>query len=187
MRRPTGEAMRVGPIGRATTACGFSHFAAPQAKHHSPPPATPNRPASHHHDHGKIEHVLLISVDGLHPRDLAWFVQQLPASHWLPSPGTAPTTAPRHDPVPRATHSPDMVGQVTDGETSVTGIYYDDTFNHDVFPARDHKLRRPGSQAPKSPTTEAERHQPELNRREARAPPACRAPILADDRPTRSA
>jgi hypothetical protein len=28
-----------------------------------------------------------------------------------------------------------MVGQVTGGNPGVTGIYYDDTFNHDVFPA----------------------------------------------------
>lgn len=30
---------------------------------------------------------------------------------------------------------PGMVGQVTGGDPGVTGIYYDDTFNHDVFPA----------------------------------------------------
>ena len=31
--------------------------------------------------------------------------------------------------------SPGMVAQVTGGDPRVTGIYYDDTFNHDVFPA----------------------------------------------------
>jgi Type I phosphodiesterase / nucleotide pyrophosphatase len=30
---------------------------------------------------------------------------------------------------------PGMVGQLTGGDPRVTGIYYDDTFNHDVFPA----------------------------------------------------
>jgi len=30
---------------------------------------------------------------------------------------------------------PGMVGQVTGGDPKVTGIYYDDTWNHDVFPA----------------------------------------------------
>jgi Type I phosphodiesterase / nucleotide pyrophosphatase len=31
--------------------------------------------------------------------------------------------------------SPGMVVQVTGGDPRVTGIYYDDAFNHDVFPA----------------------------------------------------
>jgi len=31
--------------------------------------------------------------------------------------------------------SPGMTGQVTGGDPRVTGIYYDDTWNHDVFPA----------------------------------------------------
>jgi hypothetical protein len=31
--------------------------------------------------------------------------------------------------------SPGMVAQVTGGDPRVAGIYYDDTFNHDVFPA----------------------------------------------------
>jgi hypothetical protein len=30
---------------------------------------------------------------------------------------------------------PGMVGQVTGGDPRVTGIYYDDTWNHNVFPA----------------------------------------------------
>ena len=31
--------------------------------------------------------------------------------------------------------TPGMVAQVTGGDPRVTGIYYDDTWNHDVFPA----------------------------------------------------
>ena len=31
--------------------------------------------------------------------------------------------------------SPGMVAQVTGGDPGVTGIYYDDTWNHDLFPA----------------------------------------------------
>src|SRR5258708_7590928 len=86
-------------------------------------------------DHGSsIKHVLLISVDGMHQQDLAWYVKNNPDSllatlerHGLEYSG-AQTPFPSDS-------SPGMYGQVTGGDPRVTGIYYDDTFNHDVFPA----------------------------------------------------
>ena len=79
-------------------------------------------------------HVLLLSVDGMHQRDLAWFVRQHPASALarLVHGGTSYSRA--QTPVPSDSF-PGMVGQVTGGNPRTTGVYYDDTFNHDLLPA----------------------------------------------------
>src|SRR3984957_12047308 len=86
------------------------------------------------HPRSEIRHVLLLSVDGLHQQDLSWYVQHYPASTLasLVRHGTDYTDA--LTPVP-SDSSPGMVAQVTGGDPGVTGIYYDDTYNHDIFPA----------------------------------------------------
>jgi hypothetical protein len=82
----------------------------------------------------QIRHVLLISVDGLHQQDLAWYLRTHPDSALarLSAHGIEYSNA--RTPVPSDSF-PGLVGQVTGGDPGVTGIYYDDTFNHDVFPA----------------------------------------------------
>ncbi|MDQ2814123.1 MAG: alkaline phosphatase family protein [Actinomycetota bacterium] len=89
------------------------------------------RPSDHH---GRIKHVLLISVDGLHQQDLAWYVHSYPHSvlAHLYRDGLEYSSA--LTPFP-SDSAPGMVAQVTGGDPRVTGIYYDDTWNHDVFPA----------------------------------------------------
>jgi hypothetical protein len=89
--------------------------------------------ASDHHG-SKIQHVLLISVDGLHQQDLSWYVKHNPDSLLanLEHHGLEYSNA--ETPFPSDSF-PGMVGQVTGGDPRVTGIYYDDTWNHDVFPA----------------------------------------------------
>src|SRR5581483_1144378 len=79
-------------------------------------------------------HVLLLSVDGLHAADLAWYVASHPHSALasLTRDGTQFTDA--RTPFPSDSF-PGMVGQVTGGNPSSTGIYYDDTFNHALLPA----------------------------------------------------
>src|SRR5580700_4511944 len=79
-------------------------------------------------------HVLLISVDGLHQTDLAWYVEGHPASAMarLVKGGAEFTNA--QTPVPSDSF-PGMVAQVTGGNPSSTGIYYDDSFNHALLPA----------------------------------------------------
>ena len=84
-----------------------------------------------HPDHGSsIKHVLLISVDGLHQQDLAWYVKTYPDSllATLMRHGLEYSNA--ETPFP-SDSSPGMVAQVTAGNPRSTGIYYDDTFNHD--------------------------------------------------------
>jgi hypothetical protein len=86
-----------------------------------------------HDDHDRSPHVLLVSVDGLHQSDLDWYVAHHPDSTLahLTSGGTEYDHA--VTPVPSDSF-PGMVAQVTGGNPGTTGIYYDDTFNHDLLP-----------------------------------------------------
>ena len=95
---------------------------------------TPASAHRHGHDEALAEHVLLLSVDGLHQADLAWYVQQYPDSAlaYLASHGAEFTQA--HTPIPSDSF-PGMVGQVTGGDPRTTGVYYDDTYNHALLPA----------------------------------------------------
>jgi hypothetical protein len=81
-----------------------------------------------------VQHVLLISVDGLHQQDLTWYVQNYPKSllATLDRQGVEYSNA--QTPFP-SDSSPGMTAQVTGGNPVSTGMYYDDTWNHDVFPA----------------------------------------------------
>ena len=82
----------------------------------------------------EIRHVLLLSVDGLHQQDLAWYVRQYPASILASLVGHGIEYSDALTPIP-SDSAPGMVAQVTGGDPGVTGIYYDDTWNHDLFPA----------------------------------------------------
>lgn len=81
-----------------------------------------------------VSHVLLISVDGMHQSDLAWYVQTHPKSTLAALVAQGVDFSNASTPFPSDSF-PGMVGQVTGGNPSSTGIYYDDTWNHDVFPA----------------------------------------------------
>src|SRR5437899_1316074 len=85
-------------------------------------------------DQATAKHVLLISVDGLHQTDLAWYIKQHPSSALarLVKSGTEFTNA--QTPFPSDSF-PGMVGQVTGGNPSSTGIYYDDSQNTALLPA----------------------------------------------------
>jgi hypothetical protein len=84
--------------------------------------------------HSPIRHVLLISVDGMHQQDLAWYVRTYPHSVLadLVRHGTEYSDALSTIP---SDSFPATVGLMTGGTPGVTGFYYDDTYNYDVFPA----------------------------------------------------
>jgi len=85
--------------------------------------------------HGKtVDHVLLISVDGMHQSDLAWYVLNRPNSTLASLVNKGVDYSNASTPFPSDSF-PGMVGQATGGNPLSTGIYYDDTWNHDVFPA----------------------------------------------------
>ncbi|MBS1678611.1 MAG: alkaline phosphatase family protein [Actinobacteria bacterium] len=85
------------------------------------------------HGRGRDEHVLLLSVDGLHQADLRWYDQTHPFSALasLSRNGTEFTQA--KTPVPSDSF-PGMVGQLTGGNPATTGIYYDVSYNRELLP-----------------------------------------------------
>jgi hypothetical protein len=90
--------------------------------------------ANHLQHRSRIKHVLLLSVDGMHQQDLEWYVNRFPSStlaelvHRGVEYSRAETTIPSDS-------FPATVGLMTGGDPGVTGFYYDDTYNYDVFPA----------------------------------------------------
>ena len=80
------------------------------------------------------KHVLLLSIDGLHQTDLAWYVAHHPESALAMLVGGGVEFTKARTPFPSDSF-PGMVGQVTGGNPSSTGVYYDDTWNHALLPA----------------------------------------------------
>ena len=80
-----------------------------------------------------IQHVLLVSVDGMHQSDLDWYVAHHPGSELarLATGGAEYTGAQTTDP---SDSDPGGTGIMTGGDPKVTGIYYDDEYSHGVFP-----------------------------------------------------
>jgi hypothetical protein len=91
-------------------------------------PSTPGAPTS------TIQHVLLISVDGLHQSDLNWWVANHPGTALanLALGGAQYTSA--HTPVP-SDSDPGMTAQMTGGNPKSTGVYYDVSYSHNVYEA----------------------------------------------------
>jgi Type I phosphodiesterase / nucleotide pyrophosphatase len=85
------------------------------------------------HDRGTVYHVLLISVDGLHQSDLAWYVQTHPNSTLAALAAQGVDYSNASTPFPSDSY-PGMIAQLTGGNPATTGAYYDDTWNHAVFP-----------------------------------------------------
>ena len=85
------------------------------------------------HDQG-IQHVLLISVDGMHQSDLDWYVANHPNSELarLATGGAEYTDAKTADP---SDSDPGGTALMTGADPKLTGIYYDDEYSHGVFPA----------------------------------------------------
>ena len=84
-------------------------------------------------DRGKVDHVLLVSVDGMHQSDLAWYVQTHPQSTLAALTAQGVDYSNASTPFPSDSY-PGMIAQATGGNPSTTGAYYDDTWNHAVFP-----------------------------------------------------
>lgn len=81
-----------------------------------------------------VDHVLLVSVDGMHQSDLAWYVQTHPHSTLAGLMAQGVDYAAANTPFPSDSF-PGLIAQVTGGNPRSTGIYYDDTWNHALFPA----------------------------------------------------
>jgi hypothetical protein len=81
-----------------------------------------------------VQHVLLLSIDGLHQTDLTLYVQTHPTSALAALVGNGIDYTQAQTPVPSDSF-PGMVAQVTGGNPSSTGVYYDDTYNYALDPA----------------------------------------------------
>jgi type I phosphodiesterase/nucleotide pyrophosphatase len=121
------------PIRRATAvAGGVAALIAGTAAGPALAAGHPARPDAHGGP-PRISHVLLISVDGLHQQDLDWYVRTHPHSALARLDGHGIEFSRARTPFPSDSF-PGLVGQVTGGDPGVTGVYYDDTFSHGVFP-----------------------------------------------------
>ncbi|WP_330297304.1 alkaline phosphatase family protein [Streptomyces sp. NBC_00503] len=97
--------------------------------------------------HTATQHVLLVSVDGLHQSDLAWYTAGHPQSALARLVGSgvqytaARTTTPSDS-------FPGMIAQVTGGGPGTTGVYYDDSYDASLLPAgtTDCKAAKPGAE-----------------------------------------
>ncbi len=87
----------------------------------------------HHHHHRRIQHVVLISVDGLHQSDLEWYVQSYPDSELAKLVAGGAEYSSAHTPVP-SDSDPGMTAQMTGGNPGTTGVYYDVEYSNAVFP-----------------------------------------------------
>ena len=84
----------------------------------------------------KVQHVLLISVDGMHESDLRQYVAGHPTSALAALSGSGVTYSQAHSAMPSDSF-PGLLALVTGGTPKSTGVYYDDSY--------DRKLAAPGS------------------------------------------
>jgi hypothetical protein len=92
------------------------------------------QPSAAKPDGGGYEHVLLISVDGMHAVDLANWIKSHPNGSFAKLAHTgviypnALTTAPSDS-------FPGMIAQVTGATSKTAGLFYDDSYDRTVFPS----------------------------------------------------
>ncbi len=91
------------------------------------------------------EHVLLISVDGLHAIDLANYVAAHPQSAMAGLQKTGVFYPNALSPNPSDSF-PGLVAQLTGGTPAVTGVYYDDSFDRSYFAAGSKCQGNPGTE-----------------------------------------
>src|ERR1700734_1134521 len=93
--------------------------------------------------HAQTQHVVLISVDGMHQSDLDWYVATHPTSELarLATGGAEDSNAQTPDP---SDSDPGGTGLMTGADPKLTGIYYDDEYSHGVFPAGTTNCSGPG-------------------------------------------
>jgi hypothetical protein len=81
---------------------------------------------------GDAQHVLLLSIDGMHQSDLTRYVQAHPDSTLAAISGRGVVYTNAQTPVPSDSF-PGLLAQVTGGNPRTTGVYYDDSYAHDLL------------------------------------------------------
>ncbi len=82
----------------------------------------------------QIQHVLLISVDGLHQSDLAWYVARHPYSELAKLASRGAEYSRARTSVP-SDSDPGGTALMTGGDPRATGVYYDVEYDHSLYPA----------------------------------------------------
>jgi len=114
-------------------------------------PVRANDRSDDHQDHDggqSVQHVLLISVDGLHALDLSNYVISHPQSTLaqLSEHGVTYTNASTSQP---SDSFPGLASLVTGGSPITTGLWYDDTYNRKLSPPKQTDgLGNPGGSCP---------------------------------------
>jgi hypothetical protein len=121
---PRRFTLATGALIAAATAGAAALPAASSADHRGPG----------HGDQHQVQHVLLISVDGLHQSDLDWYVAHHPGSELakLANGGAQYTNAHTSDP---SDSDPGGTALMTGGDPRATGVYYDVEYNHNLYEA----------------------------------------------------
>jgi hypothetical protein len=92
------------------------------------------------------QHVLLISVDGMHEVDLRLWVANHPTGA-LAEPSRRGTTFSKAYTTAPSDSFPGMIAQVTGGTPTSTGVFYDDSYERTYFPPGSGCAGAPGSEA----------------------------------------
>jgi hypothetical protein len=119
---------RIRPALLAASAIGAAAIGIPVASVAAKPGSHKAPEAGH-----SISHLILISVDGLHQTDLAWYVQNHPSSTLAKLVAAGADYSNAQTPVPSDSF-PGMVAQVTGGNPKTAGVYYDAEYNHNLLP-----------------------------------------------------
>jgi hypothetical protein len=90
-------------------------------------------PASAQPASGPARHVLVLSIDGMHQSDLAYYVAHNPTSALATLVAGGKEFTGAQTPFP-SDSTPGIAGPMTGGDPGVTGLYYDDTYNHFLLP-----------------------------------------------------
>ncbi|QIS15715.1 alkaline phosphatase family protein [Nocardia arthritidis] len=80
------------------------------------------------------EHVLLLSIDGMHQSDLAGYVRSHPDSALAKLVGRGASFTNAQTPIPSDSF-PGLIAAISGGNPKTTGVYYDDTWARDLLPA----------------------------------------------------
>jgi hypothetical protein len=88
-------------------------------------------PSASAHHKGPIDHVLLISVDGMHQSDLDWYIANHPSSELAKLASRGAEFTNNHTAVP-SDSDPGGTALMTGGDPRATGVYYDVEYSHAV-------------------------------------------------------
>ncbi len=92
-----------------------------------------------------VEHVLLLSVDGLHEIDLANYIEAHPSSALAKLSKTSVTYTNAHTTTPSDSF-PGLLSFLTGGTSKSTGVYYDDSYDRTLYPPGSNCAGEPGTQ-----------------------------------------